>query len=238
MIALQVKAQTNNFEDVVYLKTGSIIHGIIIEQVPNQILKIQTKAGSIFVYNISDVEKITKEQIVRTQAWQLKKPNLPKKLPKTYEPQSFIIGGFGFHPSQVSLYSMVGYVKNYGFYGKLKTNFNFDSGYDDTVFGYNDYLFLKDNKRGRFSITGGGMYRINKPLSLYAGLGYGHRWLNWISTSGDIHNVEDYSHKGLEVEGGILYKYKTVFFNLGIQTNSFEYLELNLGFGVSLNKIK
>lgn len=48
--------------DVLYLKNGSIIKGTIIEQIPNETLKIQTKDGSIFVYNFSEVSKITREQ--------------------------------------------------------------------------------------------------------------------------------------------------------------------------------
>lgn len=51
----------NNLDEVVYLKNGSVIRGIIIEQIPNQTLKIQTKDGSVFVYNLSEVQKITKE---------------------------------------------------------------------------------------------------------------------------------------------------------------------------------
>ena len=52
--------QYDQYEDVVYLKNGSIIRGMVIEQVPNDYLKI--KSGSnIFVYQISDIEKITKE---------------------------------------------------------------------------------------------------------------------------------------------------------------------------------
>ena len=52
-----------NFDDVVYLKNGSIIRGIIIEQIPNVSLKIQTKDNSVFVYNMEDVEKMTKESV-------------------------------------------------------------------------------------------------------------------------------------------------------------------------------
>ena len=63
-ISFSVSAQTGNLEDVVYLKNGSIIRGIIIEQVLNKSLKVQTKDGNVFVYNVADVEKITKEQAV------------------------------------------------------------------------------------------------------------------------------------------------------------------------------
>ncbi len=46
-------------EDVVYLKDGSIIHGMIIEEVPGVSIKIQTNDGNVFVYKVKDVEKIT-----------------------------------------------------------------------------------------------------------------------------------------------------------------------------------
>jgi len=36
--------------DVVYLKNGSVITGSIIEQIPNETIKIQTRDGSVFVY--------------------------------------------------------------------------------------------------------------------------------------------------------------------------------------------
>lgn len=47
--------------ETVYLKNDSIIKGEIIEQVPNQSIKVRTKDGSVFVYNVDDVQKITKE---------------------------------------------------------------------------------------------------------------------------------------------------------------------------------
>lgn len=52
----------SSYIEVVYLKNGSMIKGVIIEQIPNVSLKIKTADGSIFVYKISEVEKITKEE--------------------------------------------------------------------------------------------------------------------------------------------------------------------------------
>jgi TM2 domain-containing membrane protein YozV len=49
-------------DDVIYLKNGSVIRGSIIEQIPNQTLKIQTKDGSVFVFKYNEIDKITKEQ--------------------------------------------------------------------------------------------------------------------------------------------------------------------------------
>ena len=50
-----------NVQEVVYLKNGSVVRGIVIEQVPGVSLKIQTSDGSIFVYQTSEIDKITKE---------------------------------------------------------------------------------------------------------------------------------------------------------------------------------
>ena len=66
MIASSMSLLAQNLQEVVYLKNGSIIKGTIIEQVPNESLKIQTVDGSIFVYKISEVEKITKEAMKQT----------------------------------------------------------------------------------------------------------------------------------------------------------------------------
>lgn len=56
------KEQNEDYVDVVYLKNGSVIRGLIVEQVINVSLKIQTKDGSIFFYKMDEIEKITKEK--------------------------------------------------------------------------------------------------------------------------------------------------------------------------------
>ena len=53
-----------NYQDVIYLKNGSIIRGIIIEQVPNVSLKIETANRSVFVYKMDEIEKMTKEPVL------------------------------------------------------------------------------------------------------------------------------------------------------------------------------
>lgn len=60
MFSLKIYAQTN-LEEVVYLKNGSIIRGTIIEQIPNDKIKIQTKDGNVFVYKYDEILKLTKE---------------------------------------------------------------------------------------------------------------------------------------------------------------------------------
>lgn len=50
--------------DVVYLKNGSIVKGIIIENTPNANIKLKTSDGSLFVYNYDEIEKFAKEEVV------------------------------------------------------------------------------------------------------------------------------------------------------------------------------
>ena len=49
------------YVEVVYLKNGSVIRGIILEQIPNVQLKIETADGNIFIFKMEEVEKIAKE---------------------------------------------------------------------------------------------------------------------------------------------------------------------------------
>lgn len=51
----------SNYQDVVYLKNGSIIRGVIIEQVPNKSIKIETADRNVFVYQMDEIEKLAKE---------------------------------------------------------------------------------------------------------------------------------------------------------------------------------
>lgn len=49
------------YVDVLYLQNGSIIRGVILELIPNGQVKIQTNDGSVFVYSMDQVLKITKQ---------------------------------------------------------------------------------------------------------------------------------------------------------------------------------
>jgi hypothetical protein len=48
-------------EDVVYLKNGGVMRGVILEMTPGQSVKLRTADGNIFVYPMADVERIAKE---------------------------------------------------------------------------------------------------------------------------------------------------------------------------------
>lgn len=55
------------YVETVHLKNGSMIRGVIIEQIPEKTLKIQTADGSVFVYSYNEIAKITKEIPQRNQ---------------------------------------------------------------------------------------------------------------------------------------------------------------------------
>lgn len=63
--------------EVVHLKNGSMIKGMIIEQVPNESIKIQTSDGSVFVYQMSEIEKITKEVVLEKSTGSVSKSAVP-----------------------------------------------------------------------------------------------------------------------------------------------------------------
>ena len=61
MVSVFYASALGHLQDVVYLKNGSIIRGIIVEQVPNESIKVETRDGNIFVYKMDEIQKIAKE---------------------------------------------------------------------------------------------------------------------------------------------------------------------------------
>jgi len=57
----------SNYQDVVYLKNGGIIRGIIIEQIPNESIKIETADGNVFVFQMDNVAVLSKV-LIKEQA--------------------------------------------------------------------------------------------------------------------------------------------------------------------------
>lgn len=60
LFGLAAFAQSNN--QTVYLKNGSVVTGFVLEEIPGKTIKMKTKDGNIFVYNMEDVERITHEE--------------------------------------------------------------------------------------------------------------------------------------------------------------------------------
>ena len=51
---------SEEYEDVIYLKDGSVIYGVIIETKPGEYYKIKS-GKNIFVYDVEEIDVIKKE---------------------------------------------------------------------------------------------------------------------------------------------------------------------------------
>ena len=118
---LSIYAQ--DLQEVVYLKNGSVIKGVIIEQTPNESLKIQTSDGSIFAYKMIDVLKITKEAQTNTNTHQRATINQNRK-------------DFGLK-SGYKGYLDFGYAIAVGDYGMGRIEFTTTQGYQ-----INPYIYV------------------------------------------------------------------------------------------------
>jgi hypothetical protein len=99
-LALTAAASAQQYVDIVHLKNGSVIRGVITEQVPGESLKIQTADGSVFVYAIDEVAKMTKEipqpepEIeVEVEVEETPTPTGPRKSPGAAAAWSLVLGG-------------------------------------------------------------------------------------------------------------------------------------------------
>lgn len=159
---------------------------------------------------------------------------------KEYTARTLIMPVFGFGASQLSGGIMVGYMARMGGYVKLKSGLTSRLSTGDLecdkggyVEGGDQPLWFTGNKhKSRFAATAGVTYAITKPVFAYVGVGYGNRTLAWETTDGGWAKVSDYSFNGVEVEAGAIAYWERLAFSVGVQTNSFKYLEGNIGIGV------
>ena len=57
-------AFAQQMEDVVHLKSGGLIRGTIIEQIPSKSLKIKTRDGNVFIYTMDEIAKMSREPVM------------------------------------------------------------------------------------------------------------------------------------------------------------------------------
>lgn len=63
VFALTATADAQQLRDVVHLKDGSVVNGVIIEQIPNETIKIRLQDGRVLVFEMSEIERIVKEPV-------------------------------------------------------------------------------------------------------------------------------------------------------------------------------
>lgn len=214
--------QNDNEIDEIYLKSGNVITGSVIERTPDGDIKVRTIDGSVIIYSNDDVLRIEKRVISKKV-----------RIRKEYDSRLFFILGLSIHPSHTSSYIMAGRVKRFGYYAQLKSNLRFGGGHDYEGDHNSSVFFNGSTTCGRNAITGGGLFRISSPIISYAGVGYGSRWVNWQLITGKQYRVTDISYDGLEVEAGFILRYKHSTYSFGLSTNSFEFMEANIGIGLN-----
>lgn len=63
MLIVSMSVFSRTCPETVYLKNGSVIKGVIVEYQPEKSVKILTSDNSVFVCNVDDIEKVTREPI-------------------------------------------------------------------------------------------------------------------------------------------------------------------------------
>ena len=51
----------SNFQDVIYLKDGSVVRGTIIDKVPNKSVQIKMADKTVFIYQMDQIDKLARE---------------------------------------------------------------------------------------------------------------------------------------------------------------------------------
>ena len=189
-----------------------------------------------------DASVDTLKQSSREQQMQARLENYVQLLStrkKPERPRVMVMPVMGFRTSQMSYGLMVAAMRRTGGYIKAKYSFS-NTPSDD--FECNDVgmsgedgevqWYTGKTEKSRLSVTGGIVQRLWKPFYLYAGVGYGTRTLVWETVGGKWGKNKDHSLGGVEAEIGGILPAGPMVFSLGLQTNSFKYLEGNLGIGV------
>lgn len=120
--------------EVIYLKDGSTIRGEIVEEKPNQYLKIETDNGSSVFCNIDEIDKITREKVENGTSSKQKQSSSEGYLTRGY--RCFVFGEFiggnllggaitTSHGFQINKHIFIG--------GGSGIRFADDWGYDDHI---------------------------------------------------------------------------------------------------------
>lgn len=147
----------SNYQDVVYLKNGSIIRGIIIEQIPNKSIKIETADNNIFLFQINEIEKFTKEPIVKKHYSNKNsgfKPGYKQIVELAYQ-----LGVGTYAPDRIKLNMIYSYQINPYFSFGLGTGLRYYHAYDTVLLP-----FFTDFR----------VYFIDNNISPYLSLGLGY----------------------------------------------------------------
>ena len=138
-----------NYQEVVYLKDGSIIRGLITEQRPNEYLRIRTSNGNVYTLQMTEIDRITKEEMRGTQNQRQQSTN-NQRMTSTQSSSAY----------RQSTFANYSYFPSGGYKGFIDLGFSFGTN--------DDYWDYRDNK---FEIATSHGYLFSPRL--FVGLGIG-----------------------------------------------------------------
>lgn len=178
----------HEYEEVVYLKNGSIIKGTIIEQVPDVSIKIQTKDGNIFVYKMEEIDRITKESVQPSvQAEDVVTGGLTQNLKGKFGLSGF--GGFAFPMGDLAdddrqnddaLYRTIGLQFGASFEYFFIPNFGIGVQFNYVSMGSKEFDWITDEPDQddvftniTIGVYGKGVFIAEGPVRPYGKFGFG-----------------------------------------------------------------
>ena len=229
LLIFSISIYAQSYREVVYLKNGSIIKGVLIEQVPNVSLKIKTSDGNTFAYQMDEVEKITKEEADDSfNRNKNRNKNGIGKSPRTNGYRGFVElgGGFGVGDGDgiFSFQTSHGYQFNPYFYlgagmgidyhfdwstvfmpifANIRTNFLNKSitPFFDAKIGYSPF----DGKGVYFNPSLGVSFGVNKRTALNFSFGYNMQIAKTYDYYYDNYSYQ-YDYEYNQIIGGMCFK--------------------------------
>lgn len=161
--------------------------------------------------------------------------------------RTLIIPFLGFCDGYPSYGAMIGIVRRTGFYLKYMGSFNSDVG--SHAINESVDLYTGRDKQNWRGGTSGVIQRIWRPIYVYAGIGfisknvywetYGkgrdlYYWevKDWGTSSAEWKFLSRKCFKGVAVEVGGVYRYRSIAASVALQTGGFEMYQVNFGIGI------
>ncbi|WP_293666672.1 hypothetical protein [uncultured Parabacteroides sp.] len=162
-----------------------------------------------FIFKIilhpSSISTISKqEEIVPAEPSRKSIPQEAKV--KTPRGSFMVLPGCSFG-NTMSYSLMLGYVKKWGGYVKVKSAFG-SKDKNATKGDVDDAFFSGNSKKGRFSAYAGAIGQLHPYICIYAGIGYGNKWLQWETINNENIEIQSGTYSGIDPELGVLFKIK------------------------------
>lgn len=164
-----------------------------------------------FIFRIivhpSSVSTNPKQKEVESDKEKHSQKQRPQKT-KTKSPKGNFVILPGCSLGNTLSYSLTaGYMKKWGGYIKVKSSFG-SKDKNATKGDVNDAFFNGNSKKGRFSVYAGTIGQLHPYIYIYAGIGYGDKWLQWETINNENMEIRSGTYSGVDPELGVLFKIK------------------------------